>query len=211
MTKKRTLLAAIFVNASLLILLFAVAITDPATCKREASLAKLTPDAITLLESKEDLLIKEDKVLEENPLKDLIHKLPPIEKQKEEEKPLFTEEKAPSQKGATISVQPGDNLEKIAKRHHCSARALQKANNLPTEFLKVGQVLTIPEKEEPKVEQKKKIENKEERGYYQVKSGDNPWTIAMKHHMRVEELLKLNELDEKKAKKLKPGDRLRIR
>jgi len=47
--------------------------------------------------------------------------------------------------------------------------------------------------------------------YYTVKVGDNPWTIAMKHHMKVEELLRINSLNEEKARKLKPGDRLRIR
>ncbi|HSX13751.1 MAG TPA: LysM domain-containing protein [Chlamydiales bacterium] len=47
--------------------------------------------------------------------------------------------------------------------------------------------------------------------YYIVKVGDNPWGIAMKHHMKLEELLKLNQLNEEKARKLKPGDRLRTR
>ncbi|HEY4254932.1 MAG TPA: LysM domain-containing protein, partial [Chlamydiales bacterium] len=47
--------------------------------------------------------------------------------------------------------------------------------------------------------------------YYIVKVGDNPWTIAMKHHLKVEELLKLNGLNEQRARKLKPGDRLRIK
>jgi LysM repeat protein len=47
--------------------------------------------------------------------------------------------------------------------------------------------------------------------YYTVKVGDNPWTIAMKHHMKLEELLRMNSLNEEKARKLKPGDRLRIR
>ena len=47
--------------------------------------------------------------------------------------------------------------------------------------------------------------------YYVVKVGDNPWTIAMKHHIKVDELLKMNSLNEEKARKLKPGDRLRIR
>jgi LysM repeat protein len=47
--------------------------------------------------------------------------------------------------------------------------------------------------------------------YYTVKVGDNPWMIAMKHHLKLEELLKLNGLNEEKARKLKPGDRLRIK
>jgi LysM repeat protein len=47
--------------------------------------------------------------------------------------------------------------------------------------------------------------------YYTVKTGDNPWTIAVKNHMKVEELLKLNNLNQEKARRLKPGDELRIR
>ena len=47
--------------------------------------------------------------------------------------------------------------------------------------------------------------------FYTVKNGDNPWTIATKNHIKVEELLKLNGLDDSKAKKIKPGDRLRIK
>jgi len=46
--------------------------------------------------------------------------------------------------------------------------------------------------------------------HYIVKNGDNPWTIAVKNHMKVEDLLKLNNLDQEKARKLKPGDKLII-
>ncbi|NGX46548.1 MAG: hypothetical protein K940chlam2_01740, partial [Chlamydiae bacterium] len=44
-----------------------------------------------------------------------------------------------------------------------------------------------------------------------VVSGDNPWTIAVKNRIKVDQLLKLNGLNEEKARCLKPGDRLRIR
>ena len=47
--------------------------------------------------------------------------------------------------------------------------------------------------------------------YYIVQTGDNPWTIAHANGMQVEELLRLNGIDEKKAKKLRPGDRLKIK
>ena len=48
------------------------------------------------------------------------------------------------------------------------------------------------------------------KNFYIVKPGDNPWTISMKHRMKVEDLLRLNNLDDKKAKRLRPGDKLRI-
>lgn len=47
--------------------------------------------------------------------------------------------------------------------------------------------------------------------YYVIKSGDNPWTIARKFHIKFEDLLRLNNLDEEKAKNLKIGQKLRIR
>ncbi len=231
MTKKHTLLVAILVNASLLTLLFVTAITDAPSSKTGSSLADITPDKVERLESKESLLAKDREREEESPLKDLIHKLPPIENKKEEEalaekKTALVQEPASEKEHFAekplseqiVRVEPGDNLEKLAKRYGASVEAIQRANNLPTGFLKIGQTLKIPLKQEVLQEKKPthpnplKVEKKkEEPGFYLVKSGDNPWTIAMKHHMKVEDLLRLNQLDEKKAKRLKPGDKLRIR
>lgn len=61
--------------------------------------------------------------------------------------------------------------------------------------------LSLPQQTQPK---------NEESNYYVIQVGDNPWTIAMKHHMKVSELLKLNGLDNKSAKRLRVGHRLRI-
>ncbi|ETR79672.1 Membrane-bound lytic murein transglycosylase D precursor [Chlamydia pneumoniae B21] len=47
--------------------------------------------------------------------------------------------------------------------------------------------------------------------YYIVQEGDSPWTIALRNHIRLDDLLKMNDLDEYKARRLKPGDQLRIR
>lgn len=105
-----------------------------------------------------------------------------------------------------ISVESGDMLEKIARKYRISVDELMKLNQLTSTRLKVGQVLYVP-KNAPK-----KVVAKEQEGkFYTVKNGDSPWTIAVKNHMRVEELLELNKLNEKSAKKLKPGDRLKIR
>ena len=46
--------------------------------------------------------------------------------------------------------------------------------------------------------------------YYTIKVGENPWAIALRHNMKLDELLRLNGLNEEKARKLRPGDRLRI-
>jgi LysM repeat protein len=46
---------------------------------------------------------------------------------------------------------------------------------------------------------------------YVEKAGDNPWVIAQKHKMNVEELVKLNQLSAEKAKQLKVGDKLKVK
>ncbi len=115
--------------------------------------------------------------------------------------------------GTEIEVQKGDSLDKLAKKYHSSVDEIIKLNQLPSSFLRVGQRLKIPaEKTHEAIKPKSSVlvasENIE---YYTMKVGDNPWSIAMKHHMKVDELLKLNGLNEKTARKLKPGDRLRIK
>jgi LysM repeat protein len=109
-----------------------------------------------------------------------------------------------------ITVKKGDSLEKIAKANHTTVDQILKLNNLSNSLLKIGQVLKIPtERTLTKAPEKKTTETGPE--YYTMKVGDNPWAIAMKHHMKVEELLRLNGLNEERARKLKAGDRLRTR
>lgn len=114
-------------------------------------------------------------------------------------------------------VKKGDVLEKIARHHHCTVDAIMKLNKLSTANLRIGQTLKLPVKSSqvsfiaktpsPSVSSSATEGSPK---YYTVKNGDNPWTIAVKNHMKVEDLLKLNNLDQEKARKLKPGDQLRI-
>lgn len=132
-------------------------------------------------------------------------------------------EKAAPASLSEVKVKKGDVLEKIARRHQVSVTELMRINNLTSSNLKIGQTLKIPEKKgavaaAPRSEPTSFASTpaptpaKETAPeYYTVKNGDNPWTIAMKNHMKLEDLLKLNELDQEKAKRLKPGDQLRIR
>ncbi len=110
-----------------------------------------------------------------------------------------------------IRVKKGDALEKIAKAHHTTVQELMRINHLSSTQLKIGQVLKIPTKTISTQIASSPKTVADESKYYIVKNGDNPWTIAVKNHMKVDELLKLNGLDEEKARKLKPGDQLRIR
>lgn len=65
----------------------------------------------------------------------------------------------------------------------------------------------LPLKEEIPLVTKPKIEE----DWYTIKPGDNPWKIAKSEKIDYEDILKLNQMTETKAKNLKPGDRIRIR
>ena len=131
-----------------------------------------------------------------------------------------------------VTVKKGDALEKIAKANNTTVQEITKLNQLSSSStLQVGQVLKVPKKKDTEVSPKKEsdvakstkknsVEKKElsaktkssdKDQYYTVKSGDNPWLIASKNDMKLEDLLKLNNLDDTKARKLKPGDRIRIK
>ncbi|HNA61694.1 MAG TPA: LysM peptidoglycan-binding domain-containing protein [Rhabdochlamydiaceae bacterium] len=107
-----------------------------------------------------------------------------------------------------VKVKKGDVLERIAKQNHVSVDDIMKANHLSTSRLKIGQTLKIPSKSGKRTVAP--VQTSEESQFYTIKAGDSPWTIAVKHHMKVEELLKLNNMDEAKARRLKPGDKIRI-
>lgn len=113
-----------------------------------------------------------------------------------------------------VTVKKGDVLEKIAKQNHTTVSEIMKANHLASTQLKIGQVLKVPVKSSEgavaKTEEKAPLDPTSAK-YYIVKAGDNPWTIAVKNHMKVEELLKINNMNEEKSRKLKPGDKIRIR
>ncbi|MEK7339785.1 MAG: LysM peptidoglycan-binding domain-containing protein, partial [Verrucomicrobiota bacterium] len=97
-------------------------------------------------------------------------------------------------------------LEKIARQYHTTVHEIMQLNGLQTSHLRIGQVLKIPSNNH--------VLNPSpvlETAYYIVKEGDNPSTIAKKNNIKLENLLNLNEMSEEKARKLRPGDKLRIR
>lgn len=114
-----------------------------------------------------------------------------------------------------VRVKKGDALEKIARANRCTVDELMKWNNLRSTALRVGQVLKV--KGDSKAQKSSVnltgLSETSSAGavYYTVKNGDNPWTIAVKNHIKVHQLLQLNNLDEEKARQLKPGDKLRIK
>jgi LysM repeat protein len=125
-----------------------------------------------------------------------------------------------------VTVKRGDILERIARANGTTVDEIMRANHLPNTKLKIGQVLKVPVSKQlvkkaplkpaaaPKVVTQKSVTGSTEQGgirYYTIKSGDNPWAIANKFRMPLEEFLKVNNLNEERARKLKPGDKVRVR
>ena len=112
-----------------------------------------------------------------------------------------------------VTVKKGDILDKIARQNHTTVEQIMRLNNLNSTRLKIGQVLKVAPNSSKKATATPVAAQKNEGApkYYTVKNGDNPWTIAVKNHMKVDELLKLNNMDQEKARHLKPGDQIRIR
>jgi peptidoglycan DL-endopeptidase LytF len=141
-----------------------------------------------------------------------------------EEEEVPQEELARSQKQTEIKVKKGDTLEKIAKANHTTIDAIKKLNHLESERLSIGQALKIPVKDEsqvisPTVVVAEKKDKKPEAApkaadepvYYTIKSGDNPWKIAKQYNVNYEDIVRLNHLNEEKARNLKIGDRVRVK
>jgi len=110
-----------------------------------------------------------------------------------------------------VMVKKGDVLSKIAQAHGVSVEDILSVNGLTSTKLKIGQILKIKKiitekTTEPIPEIEKNTQN-----YYVAQGGDNPWKIARKCKIDYDDLLRLNNLNEEKAKNLKIGQKLRIK
>ena len=234
MTRRDTIIAAALVNAGLLVVLFVSALKNEdkkeelvldkgyinsAVVEKEfASEVKKSPAVDEVEEVLKRYAQKEapaQTIFAEAP----VIALPPVETKEapviaQAEQEVSSVEKTPSQTAyIEVEVKKGDMLEKIAKQHQTTVSEIMKLNALSSTRLKVGQKLKIAKKtdKEPVPVAAKAPLDPTSAKYYTIKAGDNLWTIAVRNHSRVEDLLKLNNMTEDKAKKLKPGDTIRIR
>lgn len=195
MRKKETLIVAVLVNAGLLMILFATATKSPKSSpiKKELVVEKKIEKPAPIEKSAPVL---ENLAVQEIELDDLLFQEEPIEEEiVQNEEPAFN-----------VTVKSGESLEKIAKANNTSVQAIIDLNQLKSTQLNIGQVLKMPIGSVP-IQELKEIQEE----FYVVKEGDNPWLIATKNKVKLSELLRMNQLDDRSAKRLKPGDRLRIR
>lgn len=203
MRKKETLIVAVLVNAGLLMILFATATKTP---KSSPNKNELVVEKVEKIEKKVmPAPTLENLAVQEIELDDLLFQEEPFEEE------VVVQNEEPS--CSSITVKQGDVLEKIARANQTSVQAIVDLNQLKSTQLSVGQVLKMPIKSAQELQEIKEIKELKEiqEEFYVVKEGDNPWLIASKNKVKLSELLRLNHLDDRSSKRLKPGDRLRIR
>lgn len=86
----------------------------------------------------------------------------------------------------TYTVKSGDSLWKIANQFGTTPEAIRAANNLTSDVLSIGQVLTIPTTSKP--------ETPSFGNTYTVQNGDSLWKIANKYNTTINALKSANNL-----------------
>lgn len=226
MSRKDTILIAILVNVGVLVVLFVSSIKHQPIIVAPSGEVKLETKAFATNQKQNldpvDLVLSqyeekkknvaellEEKAKEEIPVLTLVQEQAEVKLEPKKETVVTQTQKfiPVSSDLIEVEIRAGDVLEKIAKQYNTSVEEIKRVNQLSSQYLQIGQVIYVP-RSTNKPAPAPKIAEAE---YYIVKNGDNPWTVAMKNHLKIEELLRLNNLDEAKAKKLKPGDKLRIK
>ena len=86
----------------------------------------------------------------------------------------------------TYIVQRGDTLYSIANKFNITIQELKRINNLSTDILAIGQQLLISNKA---------LEDSINTEIYVVQKGDSLWSISQAFSTTVDELIKLNNLN----------------
>ena len=221
MTRKDTILISVVINAGLLAILFMTAMIYDSGSEGEQMDIAIAPLSIPTPPAQ----IAQEAPIAVSPTEEADHLLkyysPEVESEivfqkKEEESPVDFAKEELKESLKHVKVKKGDSLEKIAKTHQTTVSALKKANHLENEKLSIGQTLILPAAKQKKaaIDANDKLvveQNENESPYYVIKSGDNPWKIAKQYGIKYDEILRLNNLDEEKARNLKIGDRIRVK
>jgi len=117
--------------------------------------------------------------------------------------PATTKSRRPRTRPSVHVVRSGESLWIIARRYGTTINAIQAENNLRSTSLHIGQELKIPGSK-PKVA----ATSKKGARTYTVRSGDSPYTIALKHNLTLKKFLEINQLTPRS--RIYPGQTLFI-
>ncbi len=238
MTRRDTIILAVLINATLLSVLFFTATrpdvevpSGPIAIQRTTPLHQSHPypasgfaASRTESESKRDPLVSPFASSQDEP----VHIAAP-QRLFDDHMPSSTvvsadEESSPPERPAApvheseyveVLVKRGDFLEKIARSSGTTVSEVKRINHLTSDRIDIGQVLLVPATRRPTLTRAQPVTILQPEDtdveYYIMKPGDNPWNIARQNHVNFEELLRLNNLNEERARNLKPGDKIRVR
>jgi peptidoglycan endopeptidase LytF len=216
-SRRDTIIIAVLINVGLLAMLFMTALHFEEDQPQEPIQEAKQP--IALMESirslPEPVKIQEEITIKEQPIPlpvIAVQSDAPVDEVDQVLKNIVPkQEPAPSSPNyLEVTVKRGDALEKIARQNGTTIRELKRINNLTNDALAIGQVLKVPAPKK-KTEEIAATNATPAGSYHVLKAGDNPWKIAKQYGVSYEELLKLNGLDEDSARKLKLGDKLRVK
>lgn len=109
---------------------------------------------------------------------------------------------------STYTVQKGDTLSSIAKKHNTTIDELKSLNNLTTDFLAYNQTLKVAQSAAPAVSKKAAAATLPQAVQaYTVVQGDNLSKIAAKHGIKLADLIAWNNL---KSDIIYPGQSLKV-
>ncbi len=226
MSRRDTILIAVLVNAGLLIILFATAINtnDKKNVIKVEKVAPKTEVKRTITAASQEQAkpyyrpqlsapIKETPTFTYKPPAKVEAPVPRPIAVKHEAKPVVRYETPVESKKLNfveVTVKSGDTLDRLARINGTSVKRIMTVNNLSITRLQVGQVLRIPFEADGDSENRNEERSKLFKKYYTVKSGDTLWDIAVSNNMSLDKLYELNHLNHDSARKLQPGDSLRI-
>ncbi|MCH9634194.1 MAG: hypothetical protein S4CHLAM7_09380 [Chlamydiae bacterium] len=215
MSRRDTIIIAVLINACLLVILFATAVTkkdDLSYSSKNVSPAVPQSPSINI-EDVQRTVVKESSF---TPSKKQLDKPTMPTQIAEFEKPsipippsvvIKKEVEPPKDTHIQITVKRGDYLDKLARENNTKVDEIMKINSLTSTQLRIGQTLLIPSKTHDESSKNNKTVAKQ----YVVKSGDTLWQIAKNHNMQVSDLLKMNHMSSDSANRLQPGDTLLVR
>ena len=115
-------------------------------------------------------------------------------------------------------IQRNDTLSGIAKRYHTSVSTLKTLNGLNSHKIRAGKTLIVPASalaidayplaQSHAAEAKHKVRGDGKKRIYTIRHGDNLWTIARTHDIRVKDITRWNGIGRKTP--LQPGQELTL-